>query len=73
MYNIKTKPAKMVSKISPQETLKNLTVNEPVLIPSNKIKPSVVRATAKQLRSQGYVFDVTEAGLINETRVTRIA
>ena len=72
MYENKLKQARYVSKISPQETLKNLEIGDPVFIPSKKIKPGVVRATAKQLKDKGYDFDVTEAGLIDEVRVVRL-
>jgi len=72
MYENKLRRAKFVSKISPQETLKSLKIGDPVFIPSKKIKPGVVRATAKQLKNKGYDFNVTEAGLIDEVQVVRL-
>ena len=75
MYNNSLREPTFVSKtfISPSETLKNMKIGETVIIPSKKIKPGIVRSTAQQLkRRSGLEFEVTEAGLVNEVKVTRL-
>lgn len=66
-----TRKANIVSRISPAETLKNLKIEEPVVIPTSKIKASVVRSTASRLSEKGYSFIISEAGLTNAILVTR--
>ena len=59
--------------ISPKKTLLNMKVGETIIIPTKDIKSPAVRMAASRIekRREGKFF-VTEQGMINETRVTRL-
>lgn len=63
---------KLVSKISPTETLRAMEIGIPVLIPRKYMKIYSIRTAATKLKSQGYEFSITEKGLIDDALVTRL-
>ncbi len=64
---------KPVTKISIPDTLLSLKIGETVMIPVRTIKSSSVRAAASRLKKiKKAQFIVTEQGLINEIKVTRL-
>ncbi|MDL2289976.1 hypothetical protein LJB95_01045 [Paludibacteraceae bacterium OttesenSCG-928-F17] len=65
--DIKTKTIPLIG-----ETLKEMPLKQKMRIRSNRAKASVVRATISKLKEQGYDFEASEAGLIDEIYVTRI-
>lgn len=71
MYEKGIKKAKLISKISPIDTLKAFSIGEPFFIKTKEIKASSIRSAVRNLRKKGYEFDTTERGLINEVQVTR--
>lgn len=64
---------KPVTKISIPDTLLSLKVGETVMISARTINSSSVRAAASRLKKiKEAQFIVTEQGLINEIKVTRL-
>ena len=64
---------KPVTKISIPDTLLSLKVGETVMISARTINSSSVRASASRLKKiKKAQFIVTEQGLINEIKVTRL-
>jgi len=64
---------KPVTKISIPDTLLGLKVGETVIIPTRTINSSSVRAAASRLmKIKKAQFIVTEQGLVNEIKVTRL-
>ncbi|BBD44627.1 MULTISPECIES: hypothetical protein [Dysgonomonadaceae] len=64
---------KPVTKISIPDTLLSLKVGETVMISARTINSSSVRAAASRLKKiKKAQFIVTEQGLINEIKVTRL-
>lgn len=64
---------KPVTKISIPDTLLSLKVGETVMISARTINSSSVRAAASRLKKiKKAHFIVTEQGLINEIKVTRL-
>lgn len=64
---------KLARVISPKETLMTLGVGESITISTRHIKTSTIRMAASRIEAKGIAkFEVTESGLINETKVTRI-
>ena len=62
-----------VTKISIPDTLLSLKVGETVMISARTINSSSVRAAASRLKKiKKAQFIVTEQGLINEIKVTRL-
>ncbi|CAK7067479.1 MAG: hypothetical protein PETM_02953 [Petrimonas sp.] len=64
---------KPVTKISIPDTLLSLKVGETVMISARTINSSSVRASASRLKKiKKAQFIVTEQGLINEIKITRL-
>ncbi|KAF5081407.1 hypothetical protein DSECCO2_110470 [anaerobic digester metagenome] len=64
---------KPVTKISIPDTLLSLKVGETVMISARTINSSSVRAAASRLKKiKKAQFIVTEQGLINEIKITRL-
>lgn len=64
---------KPVTKISIPDTLLSLKVGETVMISARTINSSSVRAAASRLKKiKKAQFIVTEQGLINEIKLTRL-
>ena len=63
--------AKPEMRPSATKTLKTIEVGETVIIKTRHIKkPSICSAAAK-LNKTGYLFEVSEKGLVDEVMVTR--
>ncbi len=73
MEKKKRRPA-LVRKISITDTLLSLNVGEEIEIDTKDIKTANLRNTASRLEKRGKArFMVSEQGLVNKTRVTRMA
>lgn len=71
--NNQTNTINPVTKISIPDTLLSLKVGETVMISARTINSSSVRAAASRLKKiKKAQFIVTEQGLINEIKVTRL-
>lgn len=55
--------------VMPSATLQAMKPGMIVKIPTSKIKTSILRMTASKLKKKGYLFRVSDKGLINETIV----
>ena len=55
--------------VQPAATLQEMKPGMSLNIPTEYIKTSILRATASQLKKEGYLFRVSDRGLINETIV----
>ena len=63
----------LVRKVSTTETLMRIETGQSVVIPTKDIKTANIRNTAWRLEKRGVAsFEVTELGLVNETKVTRL-
>lgn len=65
--NFKTKTIPLV-----KETLRTMPLNESMRVKSKTVKQSVIRAAIAKLNNEGYNFNATEAGLVDEIIITRI-
>lgn len=63
------KPEKKLDVIA---TLLKINKGETVIVKTKDIKPSSIRAAAHRLNCDGHKFVVTERGLVNEVKVTRL-
>ena len=69
---------KIMVKIKKRQTLtgqlREMAVGETAEISERKtgFKPARVRETICRLKSEGYLFECTEKGLVNTIRVTRL-
>lgn len=64
--------AKLKKRISARDTLLSLPIGKPCIIKNRQIKLNVVRSAITKLKNQGYRFDSTEAGRIDDMIVTRL-
>lgn len=64
--------AKLKKRISARDTLLSLPIGKPYIIKNRQIKLNVVRSAITKLKNQGYSFDSTEAGRIDDMIVTRL-
>lgn len=65
---------KFVTKISLQETLLLMRRGESKTIGSRDAKANVVHSTVSRIKkNHGFVYSVTEKGMVNEVTVTRIS
>ena len=64
-----TNTIKLKKVVVPSATLREMTPGAMVKIPTHQIKTSILRMTASKLKKEGYLFRVSDRGLINETIV----
>jgi hypothetical protein len=62
----------LVERIDVRGTLLSIPVGQSRHIPVTMIKAASIRSAVRILRKEGYSFDVTEKGLMETTKVTRI-
>ena len=55
--------------VSPSATLRVMNTGMSMKLSTEDIKTSVLRSAASRLKKQGYLFRVSDKGLINETIV----
>lgn len=67
-----TTTIKPVTKINVKATLLKIGVGKSAVIKTKTIKASSIRSAVRVLNQQGYDFESTEKGLINEVKVSRI-
>lgn len=63
---------KFVTKILLSETLKQMPINGVLKIKSRTSKPSTVHSVATRLKRRGFLFQVSERGMVDECVVTRL-
>lgn len=61
---------KIVRKTSATATLKLMKSGMTAVIPTRVVKTNSLRTAGERLKKQGYVFHITEQGMVNETLVT---
>ena len=66
---METTPLKFEKIVLPAATLQEMKPGTSLKIPTEDIKTSTLRSAASQLKKMGYLFRVSDRGLINETIV----
>lgn len=64
--------AKLKTKILLKDSLREMPVKGVLTIKNRQFKTSVIRTTATDLKKEGYVFDVSDRGRIDDVIVTRL-
>ncbi|NLC49413.1 MAG: hypothetical protein GX762_03460 [Bacteroidales bacterium] len=60
---------KLKRTVLPSATLRDMKPGMIVKIETEKIKTPILRSTAAKLKKEGYLFRISDKGLINETIV----
>ena len=55
--------------VLPSATLREMTPGMSVKLSTVEVKTSILRSTASKLKQEGYLFRVSDKGLVNETIV----
>ena len=66
---MQTTTLKLKKTVLPSATLREMKPGMIVKIDTEKIKTPILRSTASKLKKEGYLFLVSDKGLINETIV----
>ena len=66
---MKTITLKMKKVVLPSATLREMKPGMSLRLPTEKVKTNTLRMTACHLKKEGYLFRVSDKGLINETIV----
>lgn len=64
--------AKFKTKLVLKDSLIGMTIGDTLTIKNRQFKSNVVRTTATALKNEGYVFDVSDKGRIDDVVVTRL-
>lgn len=67
--NMETIALKSKKVVLPSATLREMKAGMSLKLSTNKIKTSTLRMTASKLKKEGYLFRVSDKGLVNETIV----
>lgn len=63
---------KFKTKILLKETLKSMSVKDNIIINNRLFKANTVRSAATTLKAEGFQFEVSDRGRIDDVIVTRI-
>ena len=66
---MKTTTLKFKKVVMPSATLRQMKPGTSVKITTEEVKTSTLRMTASKLKQEGYLFRVSDKGLVNETIV----
>ncbi len=66
---METTMLKLKRTVLPSATLRDMKPGMIVKIETEKIKTPILRSTAAKLKKEGYLFRISDKGLINETIV----
>ena len=66
---MQTTTLKLKKTVLPSATLRDMKPGMIVKIETEKIKTPILRSTAAKLKKEGYLFRISDKGLINETIV----
>ena len=66
---MKTTTLKFKNVVLPSATLRGMKAGTSVKLTTEEVKTSTLRMTASKLKQEGYLFRVSDKGLINETIV----
>lgn len=64
--------AKLKTKILLKDSLRDMPIQGTLTIKNRQAKVNVVRTTATALKNEGYIFDVSDKGRIDDVLVTRL-
>lgn len=64
--------AKLKTRILLKDSLRDMPISGTLTIKHRQAKASVVRTTATSLKKEGYQFDVSDKGRIDDVVVTRL-
>lgn len=64
--------AKLKTKIVLKDSLIGMPVGDTLTIKNRQFKSNVVRTIATRLKNEGYTFDVSDKGRIDDVIVTRL-
>ena len=67
--NMETSTLKSKKTVLPTATLREMKQGMSIKLSTKEIKTSILRCTASKLKREGYIFRVSDKGLINETIV----
>lgn len=63
---------KFKTKILLKDTLRSMSVNGEIAIKNRMFKAATVRTAATALRAEGFLFEVSDKGRLDDTLVTRV-
>lgn len=63
---------KLKTKIILKDSLRDMPIHGFVVIKNKQFKANTIRTTATKLKSEGFEFDVSDKGRIDDVVVTRI-
>ena len=66
---MKTTTLKFKKVVLPSATLREMKPGTSLQLSTAKVKTSTLRMTASKLKQEGYLFRVSDKGLVNETIV----
>ncbi len=66
---MKTTTLKSKKVVQPTATLREMKPGESVKLTTEEVKTNILRMTASKLKHEGYLFRVSDKGLVNETIV----
>lgn len=64
--------AKLKTKILLKDSLRDMPIQGTLVIKNRQAKVNVVRTTATALKNEGYIFDVSDKGRIDDVLITRL-
>lgn len=64
--------AKFKTKIVLKDSLVGMSVGDTLTIKNRQFKSTSIRTVATRLKNEGYIFDVSDKGRIDDTVVTRL-
>lgn len=64
--------AKLKTKILLKDSLRSMPVKGTLVIKNRQFKVSSVRTTVTAMKKEGYLFDVSDKGRIDDVVVTRL-
>ena len=70
--NTQTKKATLKKSVDVRATLLAITIGSSVIIKTRDIKANRIRAGISRLNNEGYLFESSEKGLVDEVKVTRL-
>lgn len=64
--------AKLKTKIVLKDSLIGMAIGDTLIVTNRQFKSNVVRTMATRLKNEGYLFDVSDKGRIDDTVIIRL-
>ena len=65
--------AKLIFRPRISETMQSMEVGDVVVVETKDVKVNTARNAADRLKKKGYVFTISDRGMINEFAIKRIS